>query len=211
MSAGIVCLQGIRRLSPPAGSAALPSVTMPRRARPVNAQSVPTDPFTASLEVRTTGCVGDGRREEASLNRGISSLSGFGTQPCFPRIAPATCANDVPLETATNRSAPMACGPNVDQACPARGQRRSALADLPDKGDSRRLPRQASPAGNRLAGGALAGSGPGTSPYIDGLSLVSGMVVAQHPACANPHEATVVVLAYVPCLPGGEGPLALSS
>jgi hypothetical protein len=107
VSAGIVCLQGIRRLSPPAGSAALPSVTMPRRARPVNAQSVPTDPFTASVEVRTTGCVGDGRREEASLNRRTSSLSGFGTQPCFPRIAPATCANNLPLETAGDRCEPL--------------------------------------------------------------------------------------------------------
>ena len=28
-----------------------------------------------------------------------------------------------------------------------------------------------------LLGGALAGSGPGTSPCIDGLSLVTGMVV----------------------------------
>jgi hypothetical protein len=36
-----------------------------------------------------------------------------------------------------------------------------------------------------LLGGALAGSGPGTSPCIDGLSLVSGMVVPQHPACSN--------------------------
>jgi hypothetical protein len=44
-----------------------------------------------------------------------SSLSGFCTRACFPRIASATCANDVPLETATNRWAPMACGPNVDQ------------------------------------------------------------------------------------------------
>jgi hypothetical protein len=39
-------------------------------------------------------------------------------------------------------------------------------------------PRQASPAwAIALLGGALAGSGPGTSPCIDGLSLVTGMVV----------------------------------
>jgi hypothetical protein len=39
-------------------------------------------------------------------------------------------------------------------------------------------PRQASPAtAIALLGGALAGSGPGTSPCIDGLSLVTGIVV----------------------------------
>jgi hypothetical protein len=48
-----------------------------------------------------------------------SSLSGFSTRLCLRRIAPATWANDVPLETVANRSAPMACGPNVDQARPA--------------------------------------------------------------------------------------------
>src|SRR5215207_3725828 len=47
-------------------------------------------------------------------------------------------------------------------------------------------PRQASPAwAIALLGGAPAGSGPGTSPCIDGLSLVSGMVVPQHPAGSN--------------------------
>jgi hypothetical protein len=45
-----------------------------------------------------------------------SDLSGFCPRACFCRIEPATWANDAPLETATNRSAPMACGPNVDQA-----------------------------------------------------------------------------------------------
>jgi hypothetical protein len=58
------------------------------------------------------------------------------------------------------------------------GQRRSAWWTLAGKGDPRRLPRQASPAwAIALLGGALAGSGPGTSPCIDGLSLVTGMVV----------------------------------
>jgi hypothetical protein len=33
-----------------------------------------------------------------------------------------------------------------------------------------------------LLGGALAGSGPGTSPCIDGLSLVTGMVVPKRPS-----------------------------
>jgi hypothetical protein len=32
------------------------------------------------------------------------------------RIATATWANDVRLETVVNRPVPMACGPNVDQA-----------------------------------------------------------------------------------------------
>jgi hypothetical protein len=50
-----------------------------------------------------------------------SSLSGFCPWACFRRIEPATCANDLPLETVANRSAPMACGPNVDQARSARG------------------------------------------------------------------------------------------
>jgi hypothetical protein len=50
------------------------------------------------------------------LEPAASSLSGFCTRACFPRIAPATWANGVPLETVVNRSVPMACGPNVDQA-----------------------------------------------------------------------------------------------
>jgi hypothetical protein len=56
-----------------------------------------------------------------------------------------------------NRSAPMACGPNVDQARRSRGQRRAAPRTLPGKADPRRLPRQASPAGNRLARGSPGG------------------------------------------------------
>jgi hypothetical protein len=43
-------------------------------------------------------------------------------------------------------------------------------------------PDKRAPPGNRLARGALAGSGPGTSPYIDGLSLVTGMVVPKRPS-----------------------------
>jgi hypothetical protein len=45
-----------------------------------------------------------------------SSLSGFCTRACFCRIPAATWANDLPVETVANRSVPMACGPNVDQA-----------------------------------------------------------------------------------------------
>jgi len=36
----------------------------------------------------------------AGLEPAASSLSGFCPQACFRRIAPGTCANDVPLETA---------------------------------------------------------------------------------------------------------------
>ena len=38
-------------------------------------------------------------------------------------------------------------------------------------------PDKRAPPGNRLARGALAGSGPGTSPCIDGPSPTAGMVV----------------------------------
>jgi hypothetical protein len=54
------------------------------------------------------------------------------TRACFPRIAPATCANDAPLETVANRSAPMACGPNVDQA--GRPGPNGLRSDAPDRG-----------------------------------------------------------------------------
>ena len=36
----------------------------------------------------------------------------------FPRMTPATCANDAPLQTVGNGSGPMACGPNVDHRPP---------------------------------------------------------------------------------------------
>ena len=108
-----------------------------------------------------------------------SSLSGFCTRACFCRVAPATWANDVLLETAANRSAPMACGSDVDRARPLAGAATLRLADLAwARQTPADYPRQASPArAIALLGGALAGSGPGTSPCIDGLSLTSGMVV----------------------------------
>ena len=64
-----------------------------------------------------------------------------------------------PLETTRNRSAPMACGPTVDQARPARGgsgaPRRGPLAG---KGDPRRLPPTSEPrSGNRLVRGSPGG------------------------------------------------------
>jgi hypothetical protein len=82
---------------------------------------------------------------------------------------------------------PMMCGPIVDQACVARGGSGAPrggpwLARETPAG----CPRQASPArAIALLGGALAGSGPGTSPCIDGLSLATGMVVPQRPAYPN--------------------------
>jgi hypothetical protein len=94
-------------------------------------------------------------------------LSGFSTRACFPRNAPPTCVNEVPLETVANRSVPMACGPNVDQARPARG---GSGAPHREPWLARRPPPAAPDKRARLAiallGGAPAGSGPGTSPYV---------------------------------------------
>jgi hypothetical protein len=39
-----------------------------------------------------------------------SSLSGFCPRSCFPRIAPAAWANDLPLETAGDRCEPLGTG-----------------------------------------------------------------------------------------------------
>ena len=70
------------------------------------------------------------------LEPGTSSLSGFCPAACSPRKRLATWATTHrlrPLETTGNRSAPMACGPNVDQgwrggrvarSCPGRGSLR---------------------------------------------------------------------------------------
>jgi hypothetical protein len=57
------------------------------------------------------------------------------------RITPATCANEVPLETVANRSEPMACGPNVDQARDA--QRTGRLGSGALVGGSRTGPTRA--------------------------------------------------------------------
>jgi hypothetical protein len=48
------------------------------------------------------------------LEPGTSSLSGLCIRSCFPRIAPATWVNDVPLETLRTARF-LGCGPNVDQ------------------------------------------------------------------------------------------------
>jgi hypothetical protein len=115
------------------------------------------------------------------LEPGTSSLSGFCPQARFPRMAPSTWANDLPLETAEDRYEPLGSdgmwtkrGPGT----PARGAATLRRRTLAGKADPADCPRQASPAtAIALLGEALAGSGPGTSPCIDGLSLVTGIVV----------------------------------
>ena len=76
------------------------------------------------------------------------------------------------------------------RACSAcGGQRPSASRTLAGKGDPAGCPRQASPArAIALLGGALAGSGPGTSLYIGGLSVASGTVVPPGCTCSNHTE-----------------------
>jgi hypothetical protein len=95
--------------------------------------------------------------------------------------------NDLPPVTAAYRSAPIGCGPNMDQGRPARrGSGAPPGGPWLARETPADCPRQASPAwAIALLGGALAGSGPGTSPCIGGLSLVSGRLVPQHPACSN--------------------------
>jgi hypothetical protein len=68
----------------------------------------------------------------------------------------------------------------------SRGQRRSAWRTLPGKVDPRRLPPTSEPRhGNRLVRGSPGGVWARDIPCIDGLSLVTGMVVPQLPACSN--------------------------
>ena len=87
------------------------------------APGVAHDPEVKAALLLMVMTIGRGGRELGEwlvglpgLEPGTSSLSGFCTRACFCRIAPATRANDEPLETATNRWVPMGCGPNVDQA-----------------------------------------------------------------------------------------------
>jgi hypothetical protein len=61
--------------------------------------------------------------------------------------------------------------------------RRSASGAWLARQTSAGCPDKRAPPGNRLARGALAESGPGTSLCRDGLSLVTGMVVPQRPSC----------------------------
>jgi hypothetical protein len=104
-----------------------------------------------------------------------------------PHLRPArTTYRWRPLETVANRSAPMGCGPNVDQARPHAGAAALRVADLAWQGrPPPAAPDKRAPPATAFLGGALAGSGPGTSPCIDGLSLVSGMMNPHRPACSN--------------------------
>jgi hypothetical protein len=45
--------------------------------------------------------------------------------------------------------------------------------------------KRAPPGRSPCLGGAPAGSGPGASPYVDGLSLVSGKVIPHRSSCSN--------------------------
>ena len=77
-----------------------------KRKSPVYQRALPhREPSLAGHAVRFSSLV-------AAPAMGV--LSGFCARACFPRITAATCANDIPLETATNRSAPMDCGLTVD-------------------------------------------------------------------------------------------------
>jgi hypothetical protein len=97
----------------------------------------------------------------------ISSLSGICARACFPRIAHATWANEVPLETVANRSVRWRVDQTWTRHARSRGQRRSASRTLAGKETPTGCPRQASPAWQSpCLGGALAGSGPETSPYV---------------------------------------------
>jgi len=95
--------------------------------------------------------MGEGGRE---LRKWLAGLPGLepgdlilirvlhsGLLPC---IGPATWANDVPQETVVNRWAPMACGPNVDQARLGCGGRRSASGPWLARQTPAGCPRQAS-------------------------------------------------------------------
>src|SRR5215207_3859792 len=124
------------------------------------------------------------------LNLGPHPYQGSAREPVSAgsRLQPARMISRWrPLETVANRSAPMACGPNVDQTRPLAGAAALRVADLGwGAAGGVCVAEQASPPGNRLARGSLAGSGPGTSPCIDGLSPVTGMVVPQRPSCPRP-------------------------
>jgi hypothetical protein len=116
----------------------------------------------------------------AGLAPAASSLSEICTRACFPRMAPATWANDALLETVANRSAPMACGPGM----PARGGSGAPpggpwLARQTPAG----CPRQASPRlGDRLVRGSPGGVWARDIPLYR-RAVPASMVVPLPPAC----------------------------
>src|SRR5215207_7499362 len=52
-----------------------------------------------------------------------ASLSGFCPRACYRRIAPATCANDLPLETAGDRCEPLGSDGMWTKRGPSRARR----------------------------------------------------------------------------------------
>ena len=95
------------------------------------------------------------------LNLGPHPYQGSAPGPVSAgsRLPPArTTYRWRPLETVANRSAPMACGPNVDQARPLAGAAALRVADLGWQGDPRRLPPTSEPRpGDRLVRGSPGG------------------------------------------------------
>jgi hypothetical protein len=59
---------------------------------------------------------GNGWRDCQDWNLGPHPYQGSAPELVSPRIAPATWANDVPLETVCELLGLMGCGPNVDQS-----------------------------------------------------------------------------------------------
>jgi hypothetical protein len=82
-------------------------------------------------------------------------LSGFSPPGSFPQDGTCDLGERC---TAGDRSAPMACGPNVDQARPPAGAATLRIADLAWQGDPRRLPPTSEPRpGDRLVRGSPGG------------------------------------------------------
>jgi hypothetical protein len=91
--------------------------------------------------------------------------------------------------TVGDRSAPMACGPNVDRHAPLVGQRRPASRTLPRQGRPRRLPPTSEPrAGDRLGRGSPGRVWPRDIPLFRRAVPGHGMVVPQRAACSKPHR-----------------------
>jgi hypothetical protein len=149
-------------------------------------------------EQPNVGALGSRRGRLTSQHRGRGERGDLERRHPYQGSAPGLVSQDGTFDlgercTAGDRWRPLRTARlrwHVDQTwtrhARSRGQRRSASRTLPGKETPAGCPRQASPArAIALLGGALAGSGPGTSPYIGGLSLATSMVVPQPPLCSN--------------------------
>jgi hypothetical protein len=127
-----------------------------------NAQRVPRGTLRDPLANLWRTRMQPGRRAASvlvglpGLEPGTSSLSGFCPRACYRRIAPATCANDLPLETAGDRCEPLGSdgvwttrGPGTLRSRGAAALRVMALAgkEIPPTAPDTRAP-----AGNRGRG-----------------------------------------------------------